>query len=111
LAGSRLPLVPDVDRVLESDALQVGLPPPIRSLDGEDRVARLAVLGNNATVLAHMLVVVAPKAAKRMHVIDVVRKLLPTHIHLGEVVGAVDRLNLLDRVLKLSRHASSFCGM
>src|ERR1043166_7287026 len=58
------------------------------------RVADVAVVANYFAVLAHVLAVMATKAAGKIKMADVVRVRLPISLHLREKISLKDSLDL-----------------
>src|ERR1035437_7430769 len=85
--------------MLEFEALGTeGLEFRPRSLS-DDRVATIAVGRNGLAVSTRVFAIVAAKAAGPLEVADVVRIYLPTGLHLGKEVLAVNLLQFGDRAL------------
>src|SRR3954471_20024679 len=78
-------------------------PPELeRSLASFHLVAVLAVATDRSAVGSHVAVVVAPEAAVRRDVTDVVRVHTEGDLHRGEDVAAVDALQRTDRARELA---------
>ena len=96
IATLGFPIVPDVLGMLELQAGRGEFGQFLAGTLGQNRMAGVAFLGDPLAGVADVLAVMAAEAAGRDPVADVVGVFVPADLHLGEEIGAVDGLDLLD---------------